>query len=67
MRIKNWNVDADELIRDERPKVKRFRETTVKKPTTRADLVRQAGRVREEFPDRSSAQAVAYDSWRADR
>lgn len=67
MRIKNWNVDSDELTRERPVKVKRFRQTTVRKPQTRADLVRAAAATQVNYTDRSTPEAVAYDSWRNDR
>jgi hypothetical protein len=42
MRIKHYDEATTQRI--ERPKVARFRQTTVKKRTTRADLVRHAQR-----------------------
>lgn len=67
MRIKNWNVDVDELVAERPVKVKRFRETTVKKRTTRADLVRAAAAAQVDYTDRSTEQAREYDAWRSDR
>jgi len=68
MRIKHYDgSDVETFEPITRPKVARFKQTTVKKRTTRADLVRHAESVREEFPDRSGAAARLYDSWRADR
>jgi len=66
MRIKHYD-DAETFEPIARPKVARFKQTTVKKRTTRADLVCQAESVRGEFPDRSSTAAIAYDRWRSNR